>query len=185
MLRTSDATLVRRSLTGDREAFGALVDRYRGMVFASILGHGVDREESQDLCQDVFVEAYTHLSTLKDPSKFAGWVRGIASNVCRMWWRRNTRGQIRWEDRSVRVLLPDPATAGIVYAAHSTGIFKSTDGGSVWQRTRKGNAYCLTFDPRNMGCYMPAWTAACFEAWTQERTGQSFRKISGICGFGR
>ena len=46
MLRTTDATLVRRSLAGDREAFGTLVDRYRGMVFALIVSYGVDVEES-------------------------------------------------------------------------------------------------------------------------------------------
>jgi RNA polymerase sigma-70 factor (ECF subfamily) len=45
-------------------------------------------EDVEDLVQEVFVKAYTQLGQLKDGDRFAAWLRAIADNEARMWYRR-------------------------------------------------------------------------------------------------
>jgi len=77
----SDAALVAASLSGDREAFGALVRRYKGMVMGRIHAIVGDRHEAEDLAQESFVRAYRALSQLERPSEFASWMGSIARNA--------------------------------------------------------------------------------------------------------
>ncbi|MFB3881730.1 MAG: RNA polymerase sigma factor [Armatimonadota bacterium] len=80
-MELTDRQLVERVREGDREAFGDLVDRYRDMVYG--LGYHLtgDFEAARDLAQDAFVQAYLKLAQLRDPSRFAGWLRQIATRV--------------------------------------------------------------------------------------------------------
>lgn len=77
----SDAQLVHATLAGDREAFGALVDRHRRAVFALALQRGLQPAEAEDVAQEVFIKAYRSLGELKQPDAFARWLYGIASHV--------------------------------------------------------------------------------------------------------
>lgn len=78
-----DAQFVHRALDGDREAFGALVERYQGAVYGYAYHRLGSFEDAQDVTQDVLLEAYRKLSDLRDPSRFAGWLRGITVNFCK------------------------------------------------------------------------------------------------------
>ena len=84
----TDGELVERVRSGDREAFGDLVGRYRDMVYG--LGYHLthDFEAARDLAQEAFVQAYLKLGQLRDPAKFSGWLRQIATNVHRTHQRR-------------------------------------------------------------------------------------------------
>ncbi len=68
----TDGQLVGRVRSGDREAFGDLVGRYRDMVYG--LGYHLtnDFEEARDLAQEAFVQAYLKLGQLRDPDRFSG-----------------------------------------------------------------------------------------------------------------
>jgi len=77
----SDAELVQKTLAGDREAFGKLVDRHRRSVFAMALHRGFQQAEADDLAQEVFVKAFKGLGMLQEPEHFARWLYGIASHV--------------------------------------------------------------------------------------------------------
>ena len=46
--------------------------------------------DAQDLTQEVFIEAYTRLSTLQEAAKFANWLSGITKNLSISWLRRQT-----------------------------------------------------------------------------------------------
>ncbi|UCC69080.1 MAG: RNA polymerase sigma factor [Armatimonadota bacterium] len=84
----TDGQLVERVRSGDRDAFGDLVGRYRDMVYG--LGYHLthDFEAARDLAQEAFVQAYLKLGQLRDPDKFPGWLRQIATNVHRAHQRR-------------------------------------------------------------------------------------------------
>jgi RNA polymerase sigma-70 factor, ECF subfamily len=62
---------------GDREAFARVYAAYGRMVRAILLGR-VQSADVDDLLQDVFLTAYTHIHELRDPSAFGGWVAAIA-----------------------------------------------------------------------------------------------------------
>src|SRR5690348_9920173 len=59
---------------------------------ASITG---DAASAEDLAQEVLLEAWGHLNTLRDPEKYTQWLNGIARNVCLRWFRRQGRDIVR------------------------------------------------------------------------------------------
>jgi len=79
-----DAALVRRSLAGDAAAFGDLYSRH-----ATGVGVHVRRAlpgarlDVADAVQDAFVRAWCRLPQLRDPERFAPWVRAIALSAAR------------------------------------------------------------------------------------------------------
>jgi len=75
----TDADLVTRVSSGDREAFAELHTRYCRMVHAILLSR-VRPQHADDLVQDVFVIALEKLSGLRDPNTFGGWLAQITRN---------------------------------------------------------------------------------------------------------
>jgi len=71
-------TLVRRAKNGNREAFGALAEQFESTVFAIVLRRLRNFSEARELTQDVFIQAMRKLPQLRDPERFAGWLRQIA-----------------------------------------------------------------------------------------------------------
>lgn len=72
---STTAALVERAQLGDREAFGLLIERFQPTVFALArrrLGHA---SEAAELTQDVFLHAMRRLGQLREPERFAGWLK--------------------------------------------------------------------------------------------------------------
>src|ERR1700752_4775940 len=101
--------LVRRAQTGDRAAFGALVDRFWGAVYAAALIRVRNAPEAQELTQEVFVHAWRKLAQLRDPRCFAGWLRRITARMAIN--RLTRRGPIRGADAGLLEAVPT-RTAG-------------------------------------------------------------------------
>jgi RNA polymerase sigma-70 factor (ECF subfamily) len=75
----ADGALVRAAQTGDRRAFGMLYARYVRMVHGILLTK-VPYAEAEDLVQDVFLQALSRMKSLREVSRFAGWLATIARN---------------------------------------------------------------------------------------------------------
>jgi len=86
-----DEQLVRATLRGDTSAFGAIVERYWNMVVALALTKIADPAEAEDVAQESFLKAYSQLHTLRNPSRFAGWLSKIAIQQCANSFRRTAR----------------------------------------------------------------------------------------------
>ena len=84
----SDDSLVRAAQHGDRAAFGALYSRYSRMVHGILLAR-VPRADVDDLVHDVFLQALPRLTSLRDVSKFPGWLASIARNRAADFYRRS------------------------------------------------------------------------------------------------
>jgi len=87
----SDADLVGLALSGNRDAYGELVTRYQGHVYG--LAHHLtgDWDASCDIAQDAFVRAYVNLGQLRDPGRFAPWLRRVTFAVAMDWLRKQGR----------------------------------------------------------------------------------------------
>ena len=70
--------LVARARQGSRDAFGELVDRYQDDVRTFIRWQLGASATSDDLAQEVFVEAFRHLSKFRGEGTFRSWLLGIA-----------------------------------------------------------------------------------------------------------
>lgn len=78
-----DAELVVAALAGRAGAFEALLARYRRLVAALVARTCGARAETDDLVQDVFLDAFRKLATLDDPGRFKGWLVQVALNRAR------------------------------------------------------------------------------------------------------
>jgi len=74
-----DAALVGAAREGDRAAFGQLYERYARVVHGVLLSR-VPPNDVEDLVQDVFLNAWRRLRTLRDDSAFGAWLAAIARN---------------------------------------------------------------------------------------------------------
>ncbi|MBU6385366.1 MAG: RNA polymerase sigma factor [Pirellula sp.] len=84
----SIAELVQAALAGDRDAFGELFQRHEKQIFAVAYRRLSDRDEADELVQDVFIQAWRKLGQLSQAEAFAGWLRQI---TVRMAINRGTR----------------------------------------------------------------------------------------------
>jgi RNA polymerase sigma-70 factor, ECF subfamily len=78
----TDAELVRASLAGDRDAFGAIVERHRRQIYRLCYRFAGNHEDASDLAQDVFIRAYRGLRTFKADASLGTWLYRIGVNVC-------------------------------------------------------------------------------------------------------
>lgn len=84
----SDNELVAKCRSGDLEAFDELVKRYRNRIFNlswQLLG---DRDEAEDVAQEVFLHAFEHMGDFRYSSQVFTWLYRIAVNACKMRLRK-------------------------------------------------------------------------------------------------
>jgi RNA polymerase sigma factor (sigma-70 family) len=87
MTNTTDSELVALARSGDKNAFGQLIERYQQMVKRIALGMIADEEIARELAQEARLQAYLSLDHLRDNTRFKSWLYGIVLNVCRGYLR--------------------------------------------------------------------------------------------------
>ena len=87
-MKTEDAQLVLRFLSGDESAFTTLVKKHQKSIHALVWRKVDDFHIAEELTQDTFLKAYQKLGTLKNPNQFAGWLYVIADRLCIAWHRK-------------------------------------------------------------------------------------------------
>ena len=75
-----DHKLVEKSLDGSERAFGKLVKRYHALVFSVVRGIMGQRDEVEDVVQEVFIKIYRNLASYRGDSKLSTWIYRIARN---------------------------------------------------------------------------------------------------------
>ena len=87
-----DIHWVSRVIQGDTDAFGLLVNKYKDMVFTLALRMIHQREEAEEVAQDVFLKIFKALPKFQQKAKFSTWMYRIAYNECisRLRRKKNT-----------------------------------------------------------------------------------------------
>lgn len=80
--REDDRELVRRAQKDDKEAFEELVRRHQARVFAVAGGILRNREDVEDIGQQVFLKAYFSLKRFDQRAAFSTWLYKITVNEC-------------------------------------------------------------------------------------------------------
>ena len=112
-----DDALVRAAQQGDRASFGILYARYSRMVHGILLAR-VPFSDVDDLVQDVFVQALPRLNTLREVSRFPGWLASIARNRATDFHRRAKPNEEFDEDSASAQI--EPAVLAIRHSSHSS-----------------------------------------------------------------
>lgn len=102
-----DRIAVERCRKGDLEAFGTLIDRYERPVFHAVLHMVGNAEDAKEICQQVFMKAFEHLSSYDPNRKFFSWIYRVAINESINYLK--TRRS--YEPLSQRLAYPHPGPA--------------------------------------------------------------------------
>ena len=97
----TDMEIVRRVQAGDAEAFGELVNRYSGRIYALALAMVRDAQRAEDVTQEAFIRAYEHLDGFRGASAFGTWLYRIAYNRAAAECRRRAYYRIDAESCAV------------------------------------------------------------------------------------
>ncbi len=76
----SDKELLERCSSANNSGYSLLYHRYSKIVFNSIYRILNDREDAEDILQEVFVKAFSEIKSLKNIESFGGWIKRIAIN---------------------------------------------------------------------------------------------------------
>lgn len=80
---TDDAALIRRCLAGEEGAARELVERFQAIVFAICYRMLGQREDAEDVAQDVFFRTFRSLKGWDSARPLKPWILAIAANCCR------------------------------------------------------------------------------------------------------
>jgi len=77
-----DNEIINRVLQGEQALYAQLVNRYQNFVFTIVLRYTANREDAEEIAQDVFVKAYRSLADFRGESKFSTWLYTIVTTTC-------------------------------------------------------------------------------------------------------
>ena len=107
----SDQQIVRAVRRGDRDAFGRLVRSYQSRLFGLAMMMARDRAAAEEITQDAFVRAYTHLHAYDEQRPFYPWLAAIGVRLAQNWLQRHHRIERR-EGVSIDSI-PEPGKAPV------------------------------------------------------------------------
>lgn len=84
----TDRELIDRTLSGDGNAYGIIVERFQRRIYRVAFAIVRDEVEADTVTQDTFVQAYTHLARFQGRSELETWLTRIAINRSRDALRR-------------------------------------------------------------------------------------------------
>ena len=90
----TDTEIINIILHGNRDKFRVLVEKYQSMVFRTCMGFVHDKDDAEDLTQEVFIQTYQSLSSFKGDSAFSTWIYRIAVNASLNMVRKKSRNLI-------------------------------------------------------------------------------------------
>jgi len=83
MDQTEDSALVEAVLSGDRDMYARLVNRYKRQMYNLAFRMTANSEVARDLAQETFVRAYANLHRYKLEKSFFNWLYTICINLTR------------------------------------------------------------------------------------------------------
>ncbi|HEY0434592.1 MAG TPA: RNA polymerase sigma factor [Chitinophagaceae bacterium] len=78
----SDTDIISQVLAGDHDAYALLVERYKSYVFTLTMRFTKNREDAEEVAQDIFVKAYRSLADFRGTAKFSTWLYTIVNTTC-------------------------------------------------------------------------------------------------------
>ncbi len=112
---TEEAALVRRVQAQDEMAFREVVERYQAKVFSIIYGILRNRNDAEDIAQQVFAKIYFSIKNFDFRSSLLTWIYKITVNECYDYLRKKRVRKLVYEsdfsaEDSQRMETSDPAT---------------------------------------------------------------------------
>jgi RNA polymerase sigma-70 factor (ECF subfamily) len=140
----TDIELINSILEGKKENFRAIVERHQNMVFRTAMGFLHNKEDADDLTQEVFIQAYQALKSFKQQSAFSTWLYRITVNAALNKVRKESKNKLlqKFEslfssDKHPAFILPDNDNPEniIIYDEHREWVQRALNSLPENQRT--------------------------------------------------
>jgi RNA polymerase sigma-70 factor (ECF subfamily) len=177
-----DLVLVHRSQAGDTAAYEELVRRYHGRIYGLVYSMTSNREDAEDLAQEVFVKAWKALGHFREHSGFYTWIYRIALNrTINFRKRRNRRQTVAFDEFD-----PDIKTAesyrefsskGSVLRKMSLGEFQEKMNKAMLKLSEKHRAVVTMYDVQGMPHGEIAKVMRCSEGTVRSRLFYAHKQL--------
>jgi RNA polymerase sigma factor (sigma-70 family) len=87
-----DTRLVRECLRGSEDAWSALIDKYKNLIFSIPIKYGLSGDDAADIFQAVCLEMLTELRKLREPKALPKWIMQVTAHKC--FHRKRQRNRI-------------------------------------------------------------------------------------------
>lgn len=91
-MESSEINRINRILQGEPQLYGEIISAYKNAVFSLCYRMVYQKQEAEDLSQEVFLKVYRNLGKYNQKMKFSTWILSIARNTCIDYLRKN-RGE--------------------------------------------------------------------------------------------
>lgn len=92
-MNPEEQTYIKRILRGETELYGYFLDTYGQRIFTLVQQIVSNREDAEDLTQDIFVKAFESLKNYRGDCQFITWIYRIAYNMTNSALRKNKQRQ--------------------------------------------------------------------------------------------
>lgn len=107
----SDERLVKDCLSGRDEAWSALIDKYKNLIFSIPIKYGLSRDDAADIFQAVCLELLSELHTVRDARALPKWLMQVTVHKCFHWKQRQKRVVSTETEEGKTPEEPSPAVA--------------------------------------------------------------------------
>ncbi len=83
----SNARLVKDCLNGKEEAWRALIDRFKNLIFSVPLKYGLSADDAAEIFQSVCLSLLSELGKIRDPQALPAWLIQVTARRCANWRR--------------------------------------------------------------------------------------------------
>ena len=103
-MATDEAHIIRRILDGDTERYAYFLQTYSPLVFGLVVRIVGNREDAEELTQDVFLKAFEKLSSFRGQSSFSTWIYAIAYRAALTQARKQNYAEHVMDERELATL---------------------------------------------------------------------------------
>ena len=105
----NDARLVKECLAGHEDAWLALIDKYKALIYSIPIKYGLSQDDALDVFQATCLELLVRLPELRKPRALPKWLMQVTHHEC----HRQKRLQQRMISRDAEPGVPEPETPAI------------------------------------------------------------------------
>ena len=105
--RETEEELLKLVARGDEKAFEQLVNKYEQAVFSTIYRYIGNRDDVEDLAQEIFLKVWRNAKKFKGKSKFSTWLYRIVVNHCINYQRKHKRKHVSLDELTDKGITPE------------------------------------------------------------------------------
>jgi RNA polymerase sigma factor (sigma-70 family) len=87
----SDSRLIQGCLNGNEQAWAALIQKYKNLIYSIPMKYGASPEDAADIFQAVCLELFSELPRLRKSAAFRSWLITVTAHQAFHWKRRVRR----------------------------------------------------------------------------------------------